>query len=240
MRTNVPLATRTLRARHGLRQVDLAARARLARDSVSRVETGRLGGMTIASLDRLVAALDATLVVEVRWRGADLDRLVDRAHAHLANAAAQRVERAGWIARAEVSFNHYGDRGSCDLLALHSASRTLLVVEVKSRIGNVQEMLHRLDVKARLANVLARQLDWPVPSSVVRALVLPDDRTARRTLAAHPALFAPFALRGRASIGWLRAPHSDVAGVLWFEKPADSDVAGTIRVRRVRRSATAG
>ena len=240
MRTNVPLAMRTLRAPQRLRQVDLAARAHLARDSVSRVETGRLGGMTIASLDRLVGALDATLVVEIRWRGAELDRLVDRAHAHLANAAAHRMQRAGWNARAEISFNHYGDRGSCDLLALHPATRTLLVVEVKSRIGNVQEMLHRLDAKVRLANVLARQLDWPAPSSVVRALVLPDDRTARRALGAHPARFVRFALRGRASLGWLRAPQRGVTGVLWFEKQADSDVAGTIRVRRVRRRATAG
>lgn len=240
MRTNIPIAMRVLRARHGLRQVDLAARAHLGRDSISRLEMGRLDGMTIGSLDRVVAAFDATLVVEMRWRGADLDRLLDRAHAHLADAAARRLARDGWVTRAEVSFNHYGDRGSCDLVARHPPTRTLLIVEVKSRIGNVQETLHRLDVKARLGSILARQLEWPAPTWVVRALVLPDDRTARRTLATHRGLFTPFAPRGRTALGWLRAPHTGAEAVLWFEKPADSAVASATRVRRVPRNASAG
>lgn len=240
MRTNVPGATRALRARLRLRQIDLAARARLARDTVSRAESGRLDGLTIGSLDRLVAALDGMLVVEIRWRGADLDRLVDRAHAHLADAAAKRLARAGWVTSAEVSFNHYGDRGSCDLVALHPLTRTMLVVEVKSRIGNLQDTLHRLDVKVRLAKMLARQLEWPPPASVARALVLPDDRSARRIVASHSGLFAAFAARGRAAVTWVRGPSGDVTAVLWFEKSADSDGNGTTRVRRVRRATSAG
>jgi hypothetical protein len=71
----------------------------------------------------------------------------------------------------EVSFNHYGDRGSCDLVALHPGAQALLVVEVKSRLGDVQDTLRRLDTKARLGPMLAEQLGWPRPQLVGRALV---------------------------------------------------------------------
>ena len=128
--------------------------------------------MTIGSLDALAGALGATLVVDLRWRGADLDRLIDRLHAEVQEAAASRLTRAGWLVRAEVTFNHYGDRGACDLVALHPATGVLAVVEVKSRLGNVQGTLHRLDTKARLGGLLAQQLGWPRPTSVARALVL--------------------------------------------------------------------
>lgn len=81
MYSNVPTAMRALRARRRWRQADLGARARLSRDVVSRIETHHLEGVTVGSLQRLARALDATLVIDLRWRGADLDRLVDRAHA---------------------------------------------------------------------------------------------------------------------------------------------------------------
>jgi transcriptional regulator with XRE-family HTH domain len=113
MRTNVPLAVRALRRRRRWRQHDLGARAGLSRDVVSRAERGRLDGITLGSLSHLAAALDAALVVELRWQGADLDRLVDRAHAALEESAARRLTTAGWNVRAEVSFNYYGERGRC-------------------------------------------------------------------------------------------------------------------------------
>lgn len=234
MRTNVPIAMRRLRVRRRWRQQDLASRAGLSRDAVSRAECGELDGLTVRTLTRLVDALDATLVIEIRWQGADLDRLVDRQHAHLQETAARRLGKRGWTVQAEVSFNHYGDRGSCDLVAWHAATQILLVVEVKSRLGNLQDLLHRLDTKARLGGVLARQLGWPAPRAVVRALVVAEDRSARRILARHGSLFGGFDLRGRAAIAWLRAPATGVNGLLWFEEPADSDGGRVTSAQRVR------
>ncbi len=231
---------RTLRRRRRWRQQDLGARAGLTRDAVSRAEGGALDSLTVRSLSRLTDALDATLVIEIRWQGADLDRLIDPEHAHLQEAAARRLASRGWSVQAEVSFNHFGDRGSCDLVAWHAATLTLLVVEVKSRLGNLQETLHRLDVKTRLGRMLARRLGWPAPRTVVRALVVAEDRTARRVLERHPALFNGFALRGRAVATWLRMPSATVSGLLWFEEPSDSDDSRTKNVQRVRSGRTAG
>jgi DNA-binding Xre family transcriptional regulator len=240
MRTNVPIAMRVLRARRRWRQQDLGARAALSRDAVSRAETGHLDGITIGSLQRLTKALDASLVVDIRYQGAELDRLVDRAHAMLQEAAARRLSEVGWLTRAEVSFNHYGDRGSCDILALHPSTRMVMVVEVKSRLGNIQETLHRVDVKGRLARAIVGELGWPAPAFIARALVLPDDRTSRRVIHAHAALFGGFELRGRAALAWLRRPGRDATGVLWFETPADSGQRRTATPRRVMKPRGAG
>jgi transcriptional regulator with XRE-family HTH domain len=223
MRTNVPIAMRRLRVSRGWRQQDLGKRAGLSRDPVCRAERDELSGMTIGTLSRLTDALSAMLVIEIRWQGAALDRLVDREHAHVQEAAARRLASRGWSVHAEVSFNHYGDRGSCDLVAWDAGTRTLVVMEVKSELGNLQDLLHRLDVKVRLGAFLARQLGWPVPKTVVRGLVLAEDRTARRTIARHDALFSGFGIRGRAALAWLRSPSATATGLLWFEKPADSD-----------------
>jgi len=189
--------------------------------------------MTIGSLDALAGALGATLVVDLRWRGADLDRLIDRLHAEVQEAAS-RLTRAGWLVRAEVTFNHYGDRGACDLVALHPATGVLAVVEVKSRLGNVQEMLHRLDTKARLGGLLAQQLGWPRPTSLARALVLAESRSTRRVLARHPALFAAFPLRGRPATRWLRRPAAGRLGIVWFEVASDAADSRVTEDRRVR------
>lgn len=42
-----------------------------------------------------------------------------------------------------MSFNHYGDRGRYDILAFHPPTGILLVVEVKTGIGDVQATLGR-------------------------------------------------------------------------------------------------
>lgn len=239
VRTNIPAALRALRSQRGWRQDDLGRRAGLSRDAVSRAESGQLHGLTLRSLSRMVEALDATLLVEARWQGADLDRLVDRAHAAMQDAAAHRLSEAGWLARPEVSFNHFGDRGRCDLVGWHASTRTLLVVEVKSRIGNLQETLGRLDVKVRLGGVISQQLGWGRPARVVRALVLGDDRTTRRVLARHESLFRSFGLRGRSTAAWLRAPVSGPIGLIWFER-TNSDEGRITSANRVRMGRSAG
>jgi len=231
---------RALRLRRGWRQTDLGGRAGLSRDAVSRAELGRLDGLTVGSLNQLCEALGATLVVEVRWQGAALDRLVDRKHAQLQDEVARRLTAAGWIVRAEVTFNHYGDRGSCDLVAWHPVYRILLIVEVKTRLGNLQDTLHRLDTKVRLAGIISRDLGYGPPASAVRALVLAEDSTNRRIVARHRALLGTFAIQGRATRRWLRRPTAQAAGLLWFQTLSDSGNRRTTDAKRVRNHRPAG
>jgi hypothetical protein len=190
--------------------------------------------MTVGSLDRIAEALGATLVVELRWQGADLDRLVDRLHAALVDVIAARLRQAGWLVQLEVSFNHYGDRGSCDLVACHQATGTMLIIEAKASLGNLQETLRRLDVKVRLAPVLADQLGWPSPTSATRALVVLATRTNRRIVERHAETFAGFSMRGRDATSWLQKPSGARQALLWFQSVPDAATSRTTEHRRVR------
>lgn len=235
LRTNVPRAVRFLRRGKRLRQRDLATTVGVSRDKISRLERGRLGSLTLEAVDRIAGGLGATVHLELRWHGEQLDRLMDSVHAGLQQAVAQLLTDAGWLVRAEVSFNRYGERGRCDILAFHPATRVLLVVEIKGRVGDVQETLGRLDVKVRLGPMLARELGWGPPDAVVPALVLAEDRTSRRVIAAHDALFARFGLCGWRARAWLRQPESTAGGLLWFHKLTGAHALRVNHGQRVRR-----
>lgn len=150
LQTNVPRSIRAIRHRKGWRQADLANSSGTSREIISRLERGGLHGVTLGSLETVAEALGATLALVLRWEGAELDRLADAAHARLQEQVAGALERLGWLVRIETSFNRYGDRGRVDVLAHHPVARTLLVIEVKSAIGDLQETLGRLDVKVGL------------------------------------------------------------------------------------------
>ncbi|MEO8245917.1 MAG: helix-turn-helix transcriptional regulator [Chloroflexota bacterium] len=233
MRTNVGRAVRALRRSRGWRQIDLAPRAGVSREAVSRIERGEMLGMTVGTVDRIVRAVGGEASLMAHWRGEQLDRLVDAVHAAVQQSAADQLARAGWVVRVEVSFNHYGDRGRIDVMAWHPRVRALLVVEVKSAIGDLQDMLGRLDIKARVARTVGRSLGWTDVTGVVPAIVVRDGEAARRVIRRHPALFTRFDARGRAALAWVRQPSRPLpAGALWFvSDPPHSRHATTARVR---------
>jgi transcriptional regulator with XRE-family HTH domain len=227
---NVSRAVRALRQHNAWTQSTLGSRAGVTRHIVSRIERSALSGITVGSLDRIVTSLGGTLHVQVRWHGEQLDRLLDRAHAALQQGAAATLMALGWEVRPEVTFNHFGDRGRVDLLAYHRARRVLLVAEVKSGIGDLQETLGRLDVKVRLGHVIAAEAGWLDVNAVIPALVVGESRAARRTIADHAALFGRFSIRGRQALAWLRKPDEPVpTGLLWFANLPD---ARSVRTRR--------
>lgn len=201
------------------------------------MELGRLDGVAIGTLQRVAQALDASLVIEVRWRGGALDRLLDERHAALAAAVATILRSDGWHVEVEVSYSRYGERGSIDILAWHAPSRTLLVVEIKSELTSIEGKLRKHDQKVRLAPaVAAERFGWR-PGAVGRLLVLPAGTTARRRVARHASLLdAALPARGRAIRTWIRDPRGPLSG-LWFLP--DSSQAGVTQDRttagRIRR-----
>ena len=117
----------------------------------------------------------------------------------------------------EVSFNHYGDRGRVDVLAYHAPTGCVLVAEVKSAVGDVQETLGRIDVKVRLGRSLAASAGWIRRAGGGAGVDRHGIAHARRVIAAHPVLFARFNMRGRAAQTWLRRPTlPPPSGLLWF------------------------
>jgi transcriptional regulator with XRE-family HTH domain len=212
---------RLLRRRRGWTQRQLSSHTGVSTSAISRMEHDDLTRVTVGAMGRVVSGLDAHLRLEVVWRGEQLDRLLDADHAALQEAVASLLETAGWLVRVEVSFNHFGDRGRYDILAFQPVQRILLVVEVKTALGDVQDTLGRLDVKTRLAPLVARDLGW-VADAAVPALVILEDRTQRRQIERHAALFRRFAHRGRSARAWFRRPRSGASGLLLFIRLPDS------------------
>ncbi len=193
-------------------------------------------GMTLNSIDRIAGALGASVHVQLRWQGEQLDRLMDAAHAAIQQAIAEQLTSFGWLVRVEVSFNHFGDRGRVDILAYHSIIRVLLVLEIKSAVGDLQDTLGRLDVKVRLGRQLAHDLGWTDVQRVIPGLVIGNSRLARRIVAGHAALFERYNLRGREAVAWLRRPMGPSAtGLLWFVTGPDSHGATNRRGQRAPR-----
>lgn len=230
---------RALRRRRGLTQAQLGAAAGFSREVVSRLERGDAGSIRIDMLVGAAAVLGARVDVHLRWQGERLDRLLDAAHAALVGRAVEVLASAGWEARVEVTFSRYGERGSIDVLARHGPTATVLVVEVKSTVPDLQGMLASLDRKARLAAWVADQLDWGDVATIGRLLVLPDRRTSYRRLAEHRSILTT-ALpdRGWRVRRWIRSPGAPgerpLAGILLLpdSQPRRTRLVRTQRDRR--------
>jgi transcriptional regulator with XRE-family HTH domain len=213
---------RALRRRQQLRQVDLAQRARVSQNMVSRLEQGRVGRIPFSTLRAIGEAIDADVELSVRWHGESLDRLLDEAHSAIVEVVVAQLQASGFEVRVEVSFSIGRERGSIDVLALHTGSRVLIVGEVKSVVPDIQAMIFSLDRKARLAGTVAAEQGWS-PSTIARILFVGESRTSRRRVRIHEALFAAaFPVQGRAVLAWLRRPSVPGISGLVFVAPKSS------------------
>lgn len=230
---------RAIRVELRLRQRDVAERAGVSQQIVSAVERGMVGSMPTTTLDRLASALQADLDLTLRWRGPKLARLLDRRHAALQNAVVAELAAAGWQTIAEESFNHFGDRGSVDILGWLPEPRALLIVEIKTEIVDLQDMLHAVDVKERVVPGLVRRSRKWQPISTATIVVLPSTSTHRRAAATHAALLsASLPARTGQIRDWIRQPSGNLRG-LWFFPctPGTSVMEAALATRRVKRPA---
>jgi transcriptional regulator with XRE-family HTH domain len=234
----IGLSLRALRIRRRLTQSELASATGLSRSAIGRLERGHIELTTLRTVTRVAAALGASVSVRILWHGEGLDRLLDSAHANITEAVLRLLRDHGWEVATEVTFNAYGERGSIDILAFHAATRSLLVIEIKSVVPDLQAMLGTLDRKVRVAAKVARDRGWQA-STVSRLLVLPDDRTARRRVDQHASTFETALPSRTATVRrWLRTPKGVLAGILFL--PDVHQVSTRHRVRPARTSVVRG
>jgi transcriptional regulator with XRE-family HTH domain len=224
-RVHVGQVFRALRYQQRLRQADLAARAGVAQQTVSDTECGRFGRLSVDVYCRIAEALGAEVVLTPHWRGPKLARLLDRRHARLQNLTASLLVAKRWEVRSETTFNHFGDRGSVDLLAWRDDRRALLIVEIKSELDDLEETLRVLNMKARVVPRLAAGDTGWTPDLVGVVLVLPDGNSHRDMVARHGSLIdAALPARTVAVRKWIESPVGPLRGI-WFLR--DTDGGGT-------------
>ena len=143
-----------------------------------------------------------------------MDRLLDASHARLVDVVVRRLRELGWDVAVEVTFSHYGERGSIDVMAFHPVRRALLVVEVKSVTPDMQAMLGGIDRKgATSAPVLARERrcrDAEAHRARAASSIWDTRSTNRRRLEAHAASVGALLPAADASGSGDAAPRSPV------------------------------
>ena len=208
---------------------------------MSQIERGHLERVTVASLRAVAAVLEIRLDIVARWHGGDLDRLLNSAHSAMHEAMAAIFEELdGWLIVPEVSFAIYGERGVIDLLAWHAASATLLLIELKTDVVDVQETLGTFDRKRRLAAKIAAERGW-TPRTIGCWLAIAESTTNRRRVAAHArTLRAALPEDGPAIRAWLRRPGGPIAALSFLSYASRDSTTRVLGPRkRVRRRAPA-
>ena len=140
----------------------------------------------------------------------------------------------GWVMAPEVSFSVYGERGVIDQLAFHPGTRSLLVIELKTEIVDVQELVGTMSRKVPLARGVALERGWKARSVSGWIVVAPSTTNGRRILAHRTMLRAAFNSDGRTMRNWMLAPHGSVAGLsMWSPTNRGGTGSGLAPVKRV-------
>jgi HTH-type transcriptional regulator/antitoxin HipB len=229
---------RAVRQRRGWRQSDLARRAKVSQPTISRVERGHSGSLPLDVIRRAAAALDIRVDLVARWRAGDLDRLLSARHSRLHELVARSLAQQSpdWVLTPEVSFSIFGERGIVDLVAWNAIHRSLLMIELKTEIVDVNELIGTFDRKVRLGWAIAKERSWD-PLAVSGWVIVAPGRVNRERIATHRSMLrAAFPMDGRAVNAWLRRPVGRVSALsLWRNSTAGTTKADLTPVRRVRR-----
>lgn len=234
----VGAAFRAVRMRRGWRQSDVASRARVSGSAVSLIERGHLDRMSLRTLRSVGAGLDMRIELVARWRGGELDRLLNARHTALQDGVTRWLRHfPGWTVVPEVSFAIAGERGWIDLLGWHEASRSLLVIEIKTAIVDILDLIGSLDRKTRLAPRIARERGW-MASGIATWVFVAEGATNRRRVSANSGILGAAFPSDRAVLRrWLAAPTGRVAGLSFFSYSNGSGVRPSgASLQRVRRA----
>lgn len=230
---------RMVRLKRRLTQAEVGGAAGLRPIEVSHLEHGVLDELTIGMMRRIVAAIGMRIDLVPRWKGVDLEREMVGAHDAL-QAAVLRLIRGtpGWVAEAEVTYSIFGERGAIDILAWHAASRTLLIIELKTLLVDPAEIKRKNDERRRHGPEIAAERGWR-PKGVAVWVIFTDTRTNRARVARHAdILLSPDTIDGRAMRAWLRKPSGAVDALSYWTEP-EAVFRRRVRLTKAEREARA-
>jgi transcriptional regulator with XRE-family HTH domain len=196
---------REIRRHKGWTLERAAAEADLSRATAGRIEAGRHD--SARALTAYARGLGADVSIYVRWHGGDLDRLLNRRHAAMHEQMARLWPGLpSWTAVPEVTFSVFGERGVVDWVAWHAETGTLLLVELKTELVDINDLLSTANRRTRLARQIAEPYGW-APRRVAYWLAIEDDRTNRRHLTRYSTVLrSAFPDDGHTIRRWLREP----------------------------------
>jgi DNA-binding XRE family transcriptional regulator len=151
-------------------QADLAAAVGVSRSHLAGIETERVN----PSLD-VVARIGDALGLDLQLIGTPplvIDPPTNSVvHSRCSGYVGRRFRQGGWLVVRETEIAHGRSHGWIDLLAFHPGTRTLLVVEIKTRLDDVGSVERQLAWYERSARDIAASSGWR-PSSILSWLLL--------------------------------------------------------------------
>jgi transcriptional regulator with XRE-family HTH domain len=176
-------------------QEELAMTVGISRSYVAGIEAGKVN----PSLDVVTRIGDALgLDLELMGRRPILldPRSTGVVHSRCSGYASRRLRSSGWLVAREVEIVHARSHGWIDLLAFHPGTRTLVIVEIKTRIEDIGLIERQLAWYERSAPVVAADRFGWRPSSVASwPLLLQSDEVESAVLRDREVLHQVFPVR---------------------------------------------
>lgn len=193
----VGMMVRDLRVALGWSQRDLAVKAGVSQPWVSSVERGRSRDVTMATIEKLLGAMGARLLLDVSAPFLSESRQRDPVHAQCTSHVSRRLNRTGWRVATEVEIGGDRSRGWIDVVAWHPETGLLLVIEIKTELRDLGAIERSLNWYEREAWAAARRQGWRPRRVLGCLLLLSTDAVDRRIRENRDALDRMFSIRSR-------------------------------------------
>jgi transcriptional regulator with XRE-family HTH domain len=197
MRVTFGQGCRDTRIDLDLTQQQLADRVGVTRGYIAKVERGR-ANPSLELVGRIGEALGLRLTLAIEGPilfGARRQR--DAVHARCSGYVDRRLRGAGWQTAREVEIVHGRAHGWIDILAFDPRSRTLFIIEIKTRLDDLGAVERQLVWYERSAWQAARRFGWRPTRVVTWLLVLASDEIDAFLRANRLALASAFPRRAR-------------------------------------------
>jgi transcriptional regulator with XRE-family HTH domain len=229
----VGAAFRAVRVKRGWTQKQLADKANTTPGVVSLIERGHVDLVSIRAFRRVAGTLEVRAEISLRLRHGELDRLLNAGHAAMHEALARYLSGLpDWVQAPEVSFAFYAERGVIDILAFHPPTGSLLVIELKTELVSIEDLLSTSDVRLRHAAKIARDRGWSAKTVGAWIVLAESDTNRRRVRTVAATLRSAFPSDGRQMRAWLRHPNGPIRALSFWANFTNTTVTRTAAARR--------
>jgi transcriptional regulator with XRE-family HTH domain len=212
---------RRARRRRGWRQVDLAQRLGLVQPTISRLERGDGGTLSLEVWQQVASALGLNLELAI---GRDpFEEPEDAGHLAIQELALRLGREIGCRRTFELPTKPSNPNLSTDVGLTDDANRRLIQVECVNTFGNINAAIRSSDRKRAEAEALAISVGHGEPFAVHQVWIVRSSRRNRLLLARYPEMFA---VRFTASSHkWVEAltigtPPPEEPGLVWCDLSA--------------------